>query len=128
MEKKKVDKEKKKHEELEKGKQPKEKKPKEKTIIKEIDDENKSPFEEEENIAQYKGWENFPNLCAKIVTENPYLFDSIKCETLRWEFRQKDKKKFYKKEKFMANLNGKQVILNQMIVYLIILFKSVKVE
>ena len=44
MEKKKIDKDKKKHEELEKGKQPKEKKPKEKTIIKEIDDENKSPF------------------------------------------------------------------------------------
>lgn len=88
MNKKKEDKEKLKKEEQEKGIQPKERtKPKVKKIIKESDEENKSPFDEEENIAQYKGWENFPQLCAKIATENPYLFDCIKCETLRWEFR-----------------------------------------
>lgn len=42
----------------------------------------------------------------KIVTENPYLFDSMKCEVLRWEFRQKDTKKAYKKEKYMGPLAG----------------------
>ena len=56
-------------------------------VVKEIDDEGKPPYDEEENIELYKGWENFPKLCAKIVTENPYIFDCIKCETLRWEFR-----------------------------------------
>lgn len=75
-------------EEQEKGIQPKIRaKPKVTRIRKEIDLQGKLPYEEEENLETYKGWENFPKLCAKIVTENPYLFDCIKLDTLRWEFR-----------------------------------------
>jgi len=62
-------------------------KPKIKRLGTEIDDEGKLPYDEEENMETYKGWENFPKLCAKIVTENPYIFDCIKLDTLRWEFR-----------------------------------------
>lgn len=106
MNKKKDEKEKAKKEEQEKGIKPKERsKPKVTKVIKEPEDD-KPIYEEEKDIAKYKGWDNFPQLCAKIITENPYLFDCIKCETLRWEFRQKDKKKFYKKEKYMGPLAG----------------------
>jgi len=37
-------------------------------------------------MAQYKGWENLPKLCLKVLFDNPYLYDTIKCQTLRWEF------------------------------------------
>lgn len=97
-------------EEAEKGVHPLDvKKEKEKMRIfrKQKESEEKRPdYEPEENIDDFKGWANFPKLCMKIVAENPYIFDSIKCETLRWEFRQKDKKKSYKKEKYMGPLAG----------------------
>jgi len=50
-------------------------------------DDSRPDYEPEDNIDEFKGWSNFPSLCLKIVGENPFLFDSVKCETLRWEFR-----------------------------------------
>lgn len=105
MAKKKEDKEKKKMEELEKGIALPEKK-KVKVMLPKKADETRPDYEPEDKIDDFKGWENLPKLCMKIVTENPYLFDSLKCEVLRWEFRQKDTKKAYKKEKYMGPLAG----------------------
>lgn len=91
-------------EDVERGLKPKERK-KMRTTMKPKDDD-KPNYEPEDNLDDFKGWVNLPKLCLKVVAENPYLFDSIKCETLRWEFRLKDKKKKYKKEKYMGPLAG----------------------
>lgn len=81
-------------------------KPKKARVIVKEKNFDRPDFEPEDKIDDFKGWANFPKLCMKIVTENPYLFDAIKCETLRWEFRQKDSKRAYKKEKYMGPLAG----------------------
>jgi len=32
------------------------------------------------------GWENFPRLCLQLVFENPYVFDLMKYDVMKWEF------------------------------------------
>lgn len=36
-------------------------------------------LKEDEAMAQYKGWENFPKLCLRVLFDNPYLYDTLKC-------------------------------------------------
>ena len=96
--------------ELEKGIEPQEKprraprelQLKEKTKDDDAEPKKRKAKEPEETTKLYKGWEYFPKLCLKIALENPYLFDAVKCDTLRWEFRQKDKSKEYAKEKYLG--------------------------
>ena len=46
------------------------------------------------------GWENLPNLCLKLMLENPYTYDLMKRDVIKWEFEFGLIK--YKPERYMG--------------------------
>lgn len=51
---------------------------------------------------KFAGWENFPMLSLKLVTDFPYLYDVMRNDVIKWEFS--DKKKKYKDERYLGCL------------------------
>ena len=58
----------------------------------------------EEGEDKFTGWENFPLLCLKLITDYPYLYDLMQNDTIKWEFS--DKKKKYKDERYLGCLSA----------------------
>ena len=55
----------------------------------------KQDDDEELNEAEQalSGWENLPRLLLQLVHENPYVFDLMKMDVMKWEFNLSDYKK-----------------------------------
>ena len=56
-------------------------------------------------LDKYKGWKQFPALCIKILSECPFIYETVKLDVLRWEFAAtKDHK--YKEDLFLGCIAG----------------------
>ena len=56
----------------------------------------------------FHGWVNFPMSCLKLLLENPYVFDLMKEDVLKWEFNNNLERKVrkYREEKYLGSLAG----------------------
>ena len=54
-------------------------------ILKEDEDKFKEKKINEQD-EKFAGWENFPVLCLKLVSECPFIYDILKQDTLKYEF------------------------------------------
>lgn len=56
-------------------------------------------------LDKFKGWKAFPALCLKILSDCPYIYETVKLDTLRWEFTSTKGHK-YKEDMFLGCLAG----------------------
>lgn len=50
------------------------------------------------------GWEKFPKLCLQLLLENPYVFDLMKYDVVKWEFNLSEFKKRHHEDRHMGAL------------------------
>jgi hypothetical protein len=55
-------------------------------------------------MAVYKGWENIPYALLKMAVDNPFIFDCMKHDLLKWEFQGKKKK--YTESRYLGAMSG----------------------
>jgi hypothetical protein len=55
-------------------------------------------------MAVYKGWQNIPYALLKMSVDNPYIFDIMKHDLLKWEFQRQ--KKQYTENRYLGAMAG----------------------